>query len=249
MREIVFDVETTGTDPLRGDRVVEIGAVELVNLVPTGCHYHQYINPEREVPAGAVRVHGLDSAFLSGYPVFAEIVDGFLGFIEQAPLIAHNADFDFGFIDAELRRLGLPSLDRRRKIDTLAMARRQFPGAQASLDALCRRFAIDNSGRELHGALLDSEILAEVYLELKGGRQPDLVLATDRPAGEGPEDGADGGAAGDEAAAGSTVATPRREARPPRPHAPGAAELERHRAFIEAELTDPLWRRFAETGG
>ncbi len=177
MREIVLDTETTGLDPGSGDRIVEIGAVELLGHVPTGETYHQYVNPEREVPKEAVDVHGLTSDFLSGKPSFGEIAQDFLTFIGDATLVIHNAAFDMKFLNAELRWLSLPQIDDGRTIDTLEIARRKFPGSPASLDALCRRFGIDNSRRALHGALLDSRILAELYLELIGGRQPDLLLS------------------------------------------------------------------------
>jgi DNA polymerase III subunit epsilon len=173
MREIVFDTETTGTDPDRGDRIVEIGCVELIDLVPTGQTFHRYINPQRDVPAEVVRVHGLTEAFLSDKPIFGEpsVVEELLAFISDAPLIAHNAEFDRRFLNSELARLNLDLIDKSRCIDTLAIARKKFPGAPASLDALCRRFNIDRSAREKHGALLDSQLLAAVYLELKGGRE------------------------------------------------------------------------------
>ncbi len=176
MREIVLDTETTGFDPESGDRIVEIGAVELYNHLVTGKTYHQYINPEREMPQSAFEVHGLGDEFLADKPKFAMIGQGFLDFIGDAPLVIHNASFDMKFLNAELGWIGLPRLDWNRAIDTLAIARKKFPGSPASLDALCRRFAIDNASRTLHGALLDSEILAEVYLELIGGRQPDFGL-------------------------------------------------------------------------
>ncbi len=177
MREIVLDTETTGFDPDQGDRIVEIGAVELLNHLPTGRTYHQYINPERDMPQGAFEVHGLSSEFLSDKPVFARIGRDFVDFVGDAKLVIHNAAFDMKFLNFELKRMGLAELPWPRAIDTLAIARQRFPGSPASLDALCRRFGVDNSRREKHGALLDSEILAEVYLELVGGRQPDLVLA------------------------------------------------------------------------
>ncbi len=178
MREIVLDTETTGLDPEDGHRIVEIGAVEIVNALPTGRVYHEYINPERAMPPEAFQVHGLGDDFLRRQPLFREIADAFLGFIADAPLVIHNAAFDMAMINAELRRLGLAPLPSDRAVDTLAIAKRKFPGAQASLDALCRRFGVDNSGREKHGALLDCELLAEVYLELQGGRQHGLSLAT-----------------------------------------------------------------------
>ena len=188
MREIVLDTETTGFDPETGDRLVEIGAVELNGHIPTGKTYHQYINPEREVPQDAVDVHGLTLDFLRDKPVFSKVADDFLAFIGNAKLVIHNAAFDIKFLNAELKWLGRPTIPWERAIDTLAIARNKFPGSPASLDALCRRYGIDNSARTLHGALLDSEILAEVYLELIGGRQPDLVLAdaTTKRTGTGP---------------------------------------------------------------
>ncbi len=178
MREIVLDTETTGFEPSEGDRIVEIGAVELVNHMPTGRTYHQYINPERAMPAEAFAVHGLGDDFLRDKPVFKSVARAFLDFIGEAQLIIHNAAFDMKFLNAELDWVGLPKLPMSRATDTVAMARQKFPGAPASLDALCRRFGVDNSGREKHGALLDSELLAEVYLELIGGRQPDFGLST-----------------------------------------------------------------------
>ncbi len=176
MREIVMDTETTGFDPDGGDRIVEIGCVELFNHVPTGKTYHQYINPERDMPESAFQVHGLSIDFLKDYPVFAHIAQDFLDFVGDAKLVAHNASFDMKFLNAELKWASKPQLPPSQSVDTLEIARRKFPGAQNSLDALCRRFGITTE-RELHGALLDSEILAEVYLELIGGRQPGLVLS------------------------------------------------------------------------
>lgn len=176
MREIVLDTETTGFEPSEGHRLVEIGGVELFNHMPTGKHYHQYINPERDMPEEAFAVHGLSEDFLRPQPKFAEIARDFVAFVEGARLVIHNAAFDMKFLNAELEWAGLPRL-RVEVVDTLAIARRRFPGSPASLDALCRRFGIDNSARTLHGALLDSEILAEVYLELLGGRQPDFGLS------------------------------------------------------------------------
>jgi DNA polymerase-3 subunit epsilon len=177
MREIVLDTETTGLDPDAGDRIIEIGAVELVNHMPTGRVFHAYINPQREVPADAVEVHGLTATFLADKPVFAAIAAEFAAFIGDARLVIHNAAFDVKFLNAELGWCGHASIPWGRAVDTLELARRRFPGAQNTLDALCRRFGVDNTGREKHGALLDSELLAEVYLELMGGRQPDLVLS------------------------------------------------------------------------
>ncbi|MGZ2255696.1 DNA polymerase III subunit epsilon [Roseobacter sp. A03A-229] len=178
MREIVLDTETTGFDPETGDRIVEIGAVELMGHVATGKTYHEYVNPERSMPEEAFQVHGLGDDFLRDKPKFAEIGRGFLDFIGDAKLVIHNAAFDIKFLNAELKWMGLPQIPWEQAIDTLEIARKRFPGSPASLDALCRRFSIDNSARTLHGALLDSEILAEVYLELIGGRQPDFGLST-----------------------------------------------------------------------
>ncbi|WP_308916271.1 DNA polymerase III subunit epsilon [Jannaschia sp. LMIT008] len=180
MREIVLDTETTGFEPDEGDRIVEIGAVELENYVPTGRTYHQYVNPERTMPAGAFEVHGLGDDFLKDFPVFKEVGQAFLDFIGDARLVIHNAAFDMKFLNAELEWMGLPRLPSDRALDTLAIARSKFPGSPASLDALCRRFGVDNASRTKHGALLDSEILAEVYLELIGGRQSSLTLAATR---------------------------------------------------------------------
>ncbi|PJF09978.1 DNA polymerase III subunit epsilon [Pseudorhodobacter sp. MZDSW-24AT] len=177
MREIVLDTETTGFEPSEGHRIVEIGAVELFNHLPTGQTYHQYINPERPMPKEAFEVHGLGDEFLRDKPVFQAIGQAFLDFVGDAQLVIHNAAFDMKFLNFELERAGLPVLPNSRATDTLMIARRKFPGSPASLDALCRRFGVDNSAREKHGALLDSEILAEVYLELVGGRQPDFMLA------------------------------------------------------------------------
>jgi DNA polymerase-3 subunit epsilon len=177
MREIVLDTETTGFDPQSGDRIVEIGAVELMGHVATGRTFHQYINPERAMPDEAFQVHGLGDDFLRDKPKFAEVGQAFIDFIQDAKLIIHNAAFDMKFLNAELGWMGLPKIPWEQAIDTLEIARKKFPGSPASLDALCRRFSIDNSSRTLHGALLDSEILAEVYLELIGGRQPDFGLS------------------------------------------------------------------------
>lgn len=227
MREIVMDTETTGLDPAEGHRIVEIGGVELFNLVPTGRVFHVYINPERPMPAEAFAVHGLGDDFLRDKPVFAQIVDDFLAFVADARLVIHNASFDMRFLNAELRQAGRPTLADSRAFDTLVLARQRFPGSPASLDALCRRFGVDNSGREKHGALLDSEILAEVYLELMGGRQPDFGLATG-VAGRGP---------------GGEVWRP---ARRPAPLPPRITEDEAaaHAAFV-AKLGDgAIWKRF-----
>ncbi len=176
MREIVLDTETTGMDPAKGDKLVEIGCVELMDLLQTGKHYHVYINPERDIPGEATAIHGITDEFVKDKPTFGEIVGDFLDFIGDAKLVIHNAEFDMKFINAELKTFGFPSLDSRRVTDTVKMAREKFPGSPANLDALCRRFGIDNSNRILHGALLDSQLLAEVYLELLGGRQQGLAI-------------------------------------------------------------------------
>ena len=178
MREVVLDTETTGLDPKNGDRIVEIGAIELFNHMPTGQYFHQYLNPERQVPQEAFAVHGLSDDFLRNKPRFIDIVEDFLSFIGDAKMVIHNASFDMRFLNEELKRVGRNIFPDNQAIDTLLIARKKFPGAQNSLDALCRRFSIDNSGREKHGALLDSELLSDVYLELIGGRQPGLVLNT-----------------------------------------------------------------------
>jgi DNA polymerase-3 subunit epsilon len=229
MREIVLDTETTGLDPEEGHRVVEIGAVELLNHIPTGRVFHEYINPERDMPAEAEKIHGISEAFLEDKPAFAAITDAFLAFLEEdgqgamAPgtLVIHNAAFDMKFLNSELARLGHPAIGDDRVIDSLQLARQRFPGAPASLDALCRRFDVDSSARTKHGALLDSELLAEVYLGLIGGRQPDLDLAvsTDRK---------------------HEKTAIERVARPARPHAPSEAELAAHRDFL-GQIKDPLW--------
>lgn len=228
MREIVMDTETTGFDPKTGDRMVEIGAVELMNHMPTGRTYHQYINPERDMPQGAFEVHGLSAEFLSDFPVFREIGQAFLDFIGDAPLVIHNAGFDIPFLNAELEWAGLPTIPMSRAVDTLLIARKKFPGSPASLDALCRRFGIDNAHRTLHGALLDSEILAEVYLELIGGRQPGLVLT---PVAETTQTGGD------------TTWRPKPR---PKPLPPRLTDEERsaHEAFVAALGDDAIWQRY-----
>lgn len=176
MREIVLDTETTGFDPDTGDRIVEIGCVEIFNQIPTGKTWHTYLNPERDMPQGAFEVHGLSGEFLQDKPLFSAVVDGFLEFIGEADLVIHNATFDIGFLNAEMDAVSAGKISMTRVVDTLALARRKNPAGPNSLDALCRRFGVDNSGRTLHGALLDAELLAEVYLELKGGRQAGLTF-------------------------------------------------------------------------
>ena len=222
MREIVLDTETTGLDPLAGHRVVEVGCLELVNAVATGKTFQAYFNPEILMPSGAQDVHGLTDEFLADKPLFGEKVDELLAFIGDAQLVVHNAQFDMGFLNAELERAGRPALTNS-YIDTVSMARRKFPGQRASLDALCERFGVDNSGRTRHGALLDAELLAEVYLELSGGRQRDLALAPEA-----------GGRAG---GAGSASAAPARSARA---HTASAAERAAHEEFLK-KISDPLW--------
>lgn len=241
MREIVLDTETTGFEPSEGDRIVEIGAIELVNHMPTGRTYHQYINPMRSMPAGAFAIHGIGPDLLDppqpaapgqetlrDKPVFADIVQGFIEFIGDAKLVIHNAAFDMKFLNAELGWLKRPLLPMEQALDTLAIARRKFPGSPASLDALCRRFGIDNAQRTLHGALLDSEILAEVYLELIGGRQPDLVMTPVRAANR---------------ADGSGHSSDWRPKPRPQPLAPKlkAAEAEAHAAFVKTLGEKALW--------
>ena len=223
MREIVLDTETTGFKPSDGHRIVEIGCVELHNHVPTGGTFHKYINPERDMPTEAFQVHGLSMGFLSDQPVFSEVVGEFLEFVGDTKLVIHNAGFDMAFINAELKTLGFAPIPMSQAIDTVRMARDKFPGAQASLDALCRRFNIDNSARTKHGALLDAELLAEVYLELMGGRQRGFGLTADADEG------------------GSMATAPvERVARPARSHDASEEELAAHRKFLE-RLTKPVW--------
>lgn len=233
MREIVFDTETTGLDPRSGDRLVEIGCVEMVNRVPTGAVYHAYFNPERDMPAEAEAVHGLSIAFLSDKPRFAEKAAEFLEFIGDAPMVAHNAGFDFGFINTELEMCGFEPVSRDRMVDTVAIARRKHPGAKLSLDALCTRYGIDRSHRTKHGALLDAELLAQLYVELQGGRQIGLELAADAM-------GSARGTVIEETMAITSTVT--RIFRSPRPHAASAEELARHAEFM-AGFSEPIWSR------
>jgi DNA polymerase-3 subunit epsilon len=232
VREIVFDTETTGLNPGGGDRMVEIGCVEIYNRVETGRHFHAYFNPERLMPVEAEAVHGLTTIFLSDKPLFSEKVEELLEFIEDSPLVAHNAGFDFGFLNFELERCGRPIVCMSRMRDTLQLARTKHPGAKHSLDALCMRFGIDRSHRVKHGALLDAQLLAQVYVELTGGRQIGLGLV------------AESGTVSVQAAARPVTL---REPRPPRLHFAGEEELARHRAFI-SQLVNPLWARFASAG-
>lgn len=225
MREIIFDTETTGLDPLSGDRLVEIGCIEMVNRVVTGNSFHAYFNPQRDMPMEAERVHGLSASFLSDKPLFADRTADLLAFIGDDPLVAHNAQFDFGFLNAELAACGCQPVSLDRMIDTLTLARRRHPGAKHSLDALCTRYGVDRSHRVKHGALLDAELLAQVYVELTGGRQIGLMLAA--------ETGAE--------VIEITRFRPRIGVlRPARPHAPSTAELEKHAKFL-ATLESPLW--------
>lgn len=225
MREIIFDTETTGLDPKGGDRLVEIGCIEMVNRVETGRTFHAYFNPQRSMPAAAEAVHGLSESFLADKPLFAARAAELLEFIADSPLVAHNAGFDFGFLNAELAICGLPPVDRSRMIDTVALARVRHPGAKLSLDALCSRYGIDRSHRTKHGALLDSELLCQVYVELTGGRQIGLELAAE---------------VGEEMIATITQVSRDRPARAPRPHGASEAELAAHAKFLES-VKSPLW--------
>ncbi|WP_114521207.1 DNA polymerase III subunit epsilon [Altererythrobacter sp. ZODW24] len=225
MREIVFDTETTGLDPKTGDRMVEIGCIEMVNRVATGHSYHAYYNPERDMPEQAEAVHGLSIGFLSDKPKFSETAHELLEFIEDSPLIAHNARFDFGFLNNELTMASMAEVDMARMIDTIAMAKRRHPGAKLSLDALCSRYGIDRSHRVKHGALLDAELLAQVYVELTGGRQIGLELAAEQASSV------------VEISSGPAV---QREFRAPRPHSASQEELARHKVFLE-KMEKPLW--------
>ena len=221
MREIVLDTETTGFRQNDGDRIVEIGCIELVNHIATGNSYHQYINPERPMPGEAFNVHGLSDEFLYDFPIMAEVMDQFIEFIgEETPLIIHNAEFDIGFLNAELKRLEKPTIPITRSIDTVRMAKEKFPGAPASLDALCRRFSIDNTSRTLHGALLDAQLLSEVYLELIGGRQSDLELDSDKKSDN------------------LEVSDPKY--REPRIYVASDAEKTTHAEFLK-KIKDPIW--------
>ncbi len=221
-RSVLFDTETTGLDPLTGDRIIEIAALELLRDLPTGVVFHRLVDPQRDIDPDATRVHGLTRADLEGKPRFGEIVDELLAFIGGDKLVAHNATFDFSFLNAELARLGLPSVCNTRKVDTLELARSRFPGLPNSLDALCRRFGIDLSERTSHNALLDCRLLADVYIELTGGRQRGLLLAMD------------------EASSAQAVSYRINAARAPRPMLPSAAELAAHAAFV-GRLKAPVW--------
>jgi DNA polymerase-3 subunit epsilon len=227
MREIVLDTETTGLDPLRGDRLVEIGCIEIFNRMPTGQTYHVYINPERDMPAEAFAVHGLSTEFLASKPLFTEVVDEFLAFIADTPLVIHNASFDISFINAELERIKRPVVARDRLVDTLLLARRKHPGVSNRLDDLCSRYSIDNSRRTKHGALLDAELLAEVYIDLIGARQSQLILASEVAITQvGHRD------------------MPRRHREIPLTPRVTDAEREAHRAFIATLGDKPIWNDY-----
>ena len=226
-REIVFDTETTGFDYAKGERLVEIGAVELVNHMPTGVSYHQYINPEKEVPEDAFRVHGLSYDFLKDYPTFDKVVDEWLNFVGDAILVAHNASFDINFCNYEQKQLGRKEFTWDRVIDTLEIARGLFPGARCSLDALCKRFEVDNSNRTLHGALLDAQLLAEVYLELLGGREPSLVFEANKAKSKAAVYASDTGEV--------------KNIRPPRRFPLSEEEIKSHEEFLTAKIKEALW--------
>jgi DNA polymerase-3 subunit epsilon len=226
MRQIVLDTETTGLDPASGDRIIEVAAIELYNFMPTGQTFHALIDPQRDIPEDATRIHGFTADMLRGKPIFAGIAHELIAFLRDSEIIAHNAPFDFGFLDAELARCGHPKLDRARMVDSLDIAKRRYPGMPNSLDALCRRLGVDNSMRSSHNALLDVKLLAEVFLQLMGGKQPGLDLAATSIRATGPalilEDVAPA-------------------ARTPRPIIPNEAELAAHAAFVEAKVKDALW--------
>jgi DNA polymerase-3 subunit epsilon len=235
MREIVFDTETTGLSPIDGDRLVEIGCVELVNKIETGRHFHCYFNPGRSMPSVAEAVHGLSSVFLSDKPKFPEKVDELMKFIGEAPLVAHNATFDFGFLNWELGACGRSTIAMTRMVDTLSIARGKHPGAKHSLDALCTRYGIDRSHRVKHGALLDAQLLAQLYVELSGGRQIGLSLRSEAAARE------------RSLMYAATLTPVQKEPRPARPHSASPAEEERHRTFL-AKLVEPIWLEEKQAG-
>lgn len=228
MRDIILDTETTGLDARGSDRIVEIGCVELLNQIPTGKTWQRYINPERDMPMEAFRVHGLSAEFLSDKPVFADIADSFLEFLGDGRLVIHNASFDMGFINTELERVGTGPIPMHRVVDTLDLARRKHPGAQNSLDALCQRYGIDNTKRELHGALLDAQLLCEVFIELTGGRQAAFELNRQHNAKTATK-------------AAAKSAEPRKL---PRPFQMNDTTLAAHRAFVGTLSGDPIWARY-----
>jgi DNA polymerase-3 subunit epsilon len=226
MRQIVLDTETTGLDPASGDRVIEVAAIEIYNFMPTGQTFHVLVDPQRDIPEEATRVHGFTAEMLRGKPIFAGIADEMMAFLGDSEIIAHNAPFDFGFLDAELVRCGRPKLDRARMVDSLDIAKRRYPGLPNSLDALCRRLGVDNSMRTSHNALLDVKLLAEVYLQLMGGKQPGFDLAA-TPARRGPEL--------------EEVVETGPVQRMPRPIQPSEAELAAHAAFVGKRIKDAIW--------
>lgn len=236
MREIIFDTETTGFDHEMDDRMVEIGCIEMIGKVATGQTFHAYFNPQRDMPVRAFEVHGLSTTFLSDKPLFGDVADDLLAFLGDAPLVAHNASFDFGFLNMELNRCGRPLVSETRKIDTVALARALHPGAKLTLDALCSRYGIDRSHRVLHGALLDAELLAQLYVELTGGRQIGLELAA-----EGNVDD-HAGSHGVPKPANRLAPPSGKPVRPARPHSASAAELEAHQAFV-AGIKDAIWQK------
>ena len=229
MREIVLDTETTGLDPLRGDRLVEIGCVEMVNRMATGQTFHVYLNPERDMPQEAFNVHGLSAEFLADKPLFGAVAQGFLDFIADAPLVIHNASFDVGFINAELEKVGRPAIPRDRLVDTLTLARRKHPGVSNRLDDLCSRYAIDNSRRTKHGALLDAELLAEVYIDLIGARQSQLILASEN-SGSSARESSD---------------QPRRQRETPLAPRLTDADIAEHAAFVATLGEKTIWNEYA----
>lgn len=235
VREIVFDTETTGLDPKSGDKLVEIGAVELINHMPTGVTYHQYINPEREVPEDAYKVHGLNLEFLKDYPTFRDIAKEWMDFVgDDGILVAHNASFDMSFINHELQGCGYPVYEWDRVIDTLEIARQKFPHSKVNLDALCKRFGVDNTSRTLHGALLDAQLLAEVYLELLGGQEPSMQLGEN---------------AHRDSAVAKTVSVQslKRQFRPARDFPLSAEDLAAHEDFMTNKIKDSVWNAPLET--
>lgn len=236
MREIVFDTETTGLSPLYGDRLVEIGCVEMINRIETGKSFHAYFNPGRPMPSEAQAVHGLSDAFLADKPEFADLCEELLAFIGDSPLVAHNASFDFGFLNHELGQCGRPLVCLSRMVDTLILARQRHPGAKHSLDALCTRFGVDRSLRVKHGALIDAQLLAQVYIELTGGRQIGLLLAS-----------CSGEADVDAAQTIDRDALVVVQIRPPRPHAPTEEEFRKHAEFLTS-VSDPIWHRLERRG-
>lgn len=235
MREIALDTETTGMSAVDGHRIIEIGALELVNHTPTGNNLHLYINPERDIEDGAFAVHGISLKFLADKPVFADIAEQFMQFVGDDQMVIHNASFDMAFINAELTRLSLPEYPMVRAVDTLTMARKKFPGAQANLNALCRRFEINNKHRDLHGALIDAHLLAEVYIELLGGRQPNLLLEEARAQQKGKHSSS-------EMPIEKLEFTMKRNSEKfSRPHMPSDVELSAHEDFLE-KINGPFWK-------